>query len=241
MSRFQTLMRLAFGIAALLAAAGCASQDEYDFINRRRPTMALVYDFHATATTVFEDQRLIAQGTANFPSASLDARQAAIGQIIRTRISQKLVDGINAMGLAAQAGDPSLPVPPGAVVIRGDFFTTSPGNIKTRYIATFGAEKTTVDTDVYVLGAVTSVDLRPLLHFFTNAEAGPMPALVAPDKKTKSVPRTMEAVTLNTYSAQVDQLVDQSTGQALANLSLYFANQGWISRDQIRAPNFAGP
>ncbi len=240
MRRFQTSMRLALWLAAILAAAGCAGQQEYDFINRRRPTMALVYDFHATASTVFEDQRLIAQGTANFPSASLEARQAAIGQLIRTRIRQKLVQGVNAMGMAAQAGDPSLPVPPGAVVIRGDFFTTSPGNIQIRNIVAFTAEKTTVDTDVYVLGAVTSADLRPLLHFFTNAEAGPMPALVASDKKPRSS-REAEAVTLTTYGAQIDQLVDESTGQALANLSLFFANEGWISRDQIRTPKFAGP
>ncbi len=226
MKRFQIPARWAFAIAAVFACAGCSSQPTYDFTPRQRPTIVLVYDFHASPTTPFEDPRLIAEGTKDFGTASPEARQAAIGELIRTGIRAKLIDGINVMGMTAQAGDPSTPAPAGALLVRGEFCTGSPDNRLVRNLVQFDKDQSSVDTDVYAIGAVTQDNLRPLLHLLTNAESKAMRA---------AKERGETSATLATYRPQIDQLVDETTNQTLAGLSVYLANQGWISRDQIRS------
>jgi hypothetical protein len=230
MKRFQVRARWMLAIVAMVVSAGCSTQPTYDFTRAQRPSLVLVYDFRASPASPFEDQKLIAQGTKNFGSASMQARQAALGEIVRTEIRDKLITGINTMGMTAQAGDPAAPAPAGAVLIRGDFSTGSPDNWLVRNIILFSKDKSTVDTDVYVLGAVTQDNLRALLHVLTNAETKLMPAA---SKKGET------SATLDTYRPQIDELVNQTANQALAGISTYFANQGWISRSQVVSPSFA--
>jgi hypothetical protein len=242
MKRFKVRALWALAAAALF---GCsyASQPSYDFM-AKRPTVVLVYDFQASPNTVFEDPGLIAEGTRNFGSASRRARQAAIGQQIRMRIHQKLIDGINSLGLPAQPGDPSRPAAAGALIIRGEFWTASPDNLQIRDIVQFGKERSTVDTSIYALGVISPDKLVPLLHFLTEARAGSMPAVMEDNKPRRAATassrergqRGIESVTLDTYRSQVDQLADQSVSQAIANLSQYFANRGWISGSQVTTP-----
>ncbi|HTW87864.1 MAG TPA: DUF4410 domain-containing protein [Candidatus Binataceae bacterium] len=212
----------------------------------QRPTIVLVYDFHASPNTVSEDPRLIAEGTNDFASASTAARQAALGEQVREQIQNKLVDGITALGLPAQAGDPSRPAPAGALIIRGDFWTASPDNLQIRNIIRFGKDSSTVETSIYALGAISPDSLVPLLHFLTDAQTDAMPALTDSDdqpsdatsKRAARAQRGDESITIDTYRSQVTQLVDKTVSQALTNLSQYFANQGWIAFSQVNVPQY---
>ena len=123
MKQFEAHARWAFTLVAFFGCVSCATQTSYD-TTAQRPPLVLVYDFHASPNTAFENSRLIAQGTSDFSSASTEARQAALGELVRKRIREKLVDGINGMGLPTRWGDPSTPAPIGTLVIRGDWAGT---------------------------------------------------------------------------------------------------------------------
>lgn len=245
MKRFQVQALWTLAMVALCGCPGCATQPSDDY-TPTRPSVVLVYEFPASPNTVFEDPRLIAEGTRDFSSASLQARQAALGQQIRTGIHNKLIDEINGLGLPAQPGDPSRPAPAGALMIRGEFWTTSPDNLQIRNIIQFEKDRSTVATSIYALGAISPDRVVPLLHFLTNAETSGMPAVMANDDESGSSiaarrereKENLEPVTINTYRTQVDQLVDETVSQAIANLSQYFANQGWINPSEVRTPKF---
>jgi hypothetical protein len=247
MKEFQVHALWVLAVVALLDCASCATQPSNDDVFlTKRPTVVLVYGFRASPNTVFEDPSLIAEGTRDFSSASPRARQAAIGQQLRTRIHRKLIDGINALGLPAQPGDPSRPAPAGALMVRGEFWSTSPDNLQIRNIVKFGKDKSTVNTSIYAIGITPSEHLVPLLHLLTDAQASAMPAVMENNTESRAssaarrarAEARAEPVTIDTYRLQVDKLVDESVSQAIASLSQYFVNQGWIGGAQVTAKTF---
>jgi hypothetical protein len=231
-----------FGSTALsltFVFAGCASnavQNRYEGMsaNLTRPSVVLVYVFHVPAETITKDLSLIAKGINAFGTDTPEARQAELGCEVQERMAQDVVDGINALGVPAQLGHPSVAAPPGALLVQGRFTNVNGGNRLRRSIIGFGAGQSTVDTDV-TLSQVASNGPTTLLTFATHANSGAMPGALhtggadATGASTGALIGTNAGLALiKGYRSRVERLASRGADQAVAHLSDYFANQGWL-------------
>jgi hypothetical protein len=50
----------------------------------------------------------------------------------------------------------------------------------------------------------------------------------------------MGIIGFKAYRSSFDPMIDRTAKTIVAQLSLYFANQGWISADKVQQPSFLG-
>ncbi len=233
----------------IASVAGCAKtvvKPQYEqraAESATRPSQVFVYDFAITAAEVSENQGLFTRIYNNALSDTTEnEREMAIAQEVQNRMSENLVAGIRDLGLPAQRAARGSTLPSGAIAVTGFFLNVNEGNRLRRTVLGFGAGQSTVDTKVEIY-APSSSGPSKLLEFTTHADSGSAPgALVtggAGAAASGGVTAGMAAANIGVssakgYRSQVEQMTGRSADQAVAYMSQYFADQGWIPQEKVK-------
>jgi hypothetical protein len=109
------------------------------------------------------------------------------------------------------------PLPPGSVVVSGRFLNVNEGTQLRRLVIGFGAGKSTLDTQVQFHG-MSGGRYQLLQEFATHADSGAMGRVKA-------------------HRSSVEEAAARTADQAVAQLSQFFAQQGWIAPGAATLPS----
>lgn len=233
----------------MVSVGGCAQtvvQPKYEHRTPAasviRPSQVLVYDFALTDADVRENQGLFATVGNAMSGTTKSDREMAIAQKVQLRMAEDLVAGIRALGLPAQRAERGAELPPNAVAVTGVFLKIDEGDRLQRTALGFGAGQSTVNAKVAVFASSPGTPIT-LLEFSTHADSGAAPgALVtggvgaaASGGMTAGIAATNMGIgAAKGHRSQVEQMTARSADQAVAYLSQYFAQQGWISQQNVK-------
>ncbi len=239
----------AAAILLLMASvAGCAQTVVQPKYEQRaaglvtRPSQVLVYDFAITAADVSENQGFFAAVRNSLSDTTENERELAIAEEVQNRMSEDLVAGIRDLGLPARRAAHGSVLPSGAIAVTGLFLNVDEGNRLQRTALGLGAGQSKVDAKVELYTPSPSGPTR-LLEFTTHADSGSMPGALITGGAGAAAQGGMTAgvaaanvakSTVQGYRSQVEQMAARSADQAVAYLSRYFANQGWIPQEKAR-------
>lgn len=213
-------------------------------VNMPRPNRIVVFNFAVTPGEVTENQGFF-QGVVNkFGSTSEFERAEGIGQEAANSFAEELVKRINNLGLPVERGQRGMPLPANALLISGQFLDVNEGNRLARTVIGLGVGQSTLDTQVQVYGPSSS-GYRMILEFKTHADSGSMPGAAvtgpagaaAAGGLTAGVAAANMAVSgVKGYQSSVGPMASRSANQAADYLSQFFAQNGWISPNQVTQP-----
>lgn len=248
MARAATTRIVLVAWAAGVGLSGCAQTtvqvERETTMGGRRPAVVLVQRFAVSASEVSANRgilqsiRNVAEGT------SQDARAAAIAAEVSERVADDLVARIAACGLPARRALAQEPTPLDAVVVAGYFQDINEGNRTQRLVIGLGAGQATLDMQVTLLRAGTT-----LLAFETHSDSGEMPGAAitmgagaaAQGGATVGMAAANVAVTgVKGYRSRTDAMAGRSAEKAARTLAQYFAAAGWIPPDRVPQSPFGG-
>ena len=213
-----------------------------------RPDRILVYDFAVTTAEVKENRGIFQSKLNEFEGVTTREHEQDIAAEVRNVAAEDLVEGIQKLGLPAERAAANVAMPPRTLGIVGQFVDVDEGNKLRRMVIGFGQGKSRVDIRVQVYGhGLTRDALKegvPLkvLAFETHADSGTMPgALVTAGAGAAAqggVTAGMAAANVGVgavkgYRSAMGQMTARSVEQAVAYLSEFFFNQGWIAPDKV--------
>ena len=209
-----------------------------------RPDVIVVFNFAVTPGEVTENQGFI-QGVVNrFGSTSEFERAQDIGHETANSFAEELVKRINNLGLPVERGQRGMPLPANALLISGQFLDVNEGNRLARTVIGFGVGESTMDTQVQVY-APSTTGYHMVLEFKTHADSGDMPgaAVTGPAGAAAAGGLTAGVAAANLavggikgYRSSVGSMASRSANQASDYLSQFFAQNGWISANQVTQP-----
>ncbi len=203
-----------------------------------RPQQILVYDFAVTEAEVTEEPMKKMLGEARGTSQSEQARK--IGRQVANALAGELARGLHDLGFNVERRPRGTPVGSHQLLIDGEFLDIDEGNRVGRLVIGFGMGASRVDTEVHVRHGARR---RDLLDFKTHSDSGSLPGAAATmgagAAVTGGVTAGMAAASaaegvLKEYHSEVERMAAHSADQAVAYLSEFFANQGWIRPDQVK-------
>ncbi|MGE0683634.1 MAG: DUF4410 domain-containing protein [Candidatus Binatia bacterium] len=206
-----------------------------------RPSQVLVYEFALTTSDIRENQGLFAAVGNALSDATKNDRELAIARKVQNRMTEDLVSGIRNLGLPAQRAEYGAELPPEVVAVTGFLLKVDEGDRLRRTVLGFGAGQSIVEAKVAVFAPSLNGPTK-LLEFSTHADSGAAPgALVtggigaaASGGMTLGIAATNMGVgATKGYHSQVEQMASRSADRAVAYLSQYFANQGWIPQEKM--------
>jgi hypothetical protein len=171
-----------------------------------------------------------------------------IGRWFQSELVNDLVSGISDLGLPAQAGESEMVVPPNALLITGQFVDVNEGNRARRLVVGLGVGQAAIDTKLQVISHAASGQ-RVLAEFTTHTDSGEMPgaaitmgagAAAQGGATAGMAVANMGISGFKAYRSSLDPMIDRTAKKIVAQLSQYFANQGWISLDKVQQPSFLG-
>jgi hypothetical protein len=253
----KMLKRTCLTIPALLILTGllggCAQttvQPQFDRAtagSMPRPDVVVVFNFAVNPAQVTENQGLIQGVVNNLGSTPVGEREQEIGQDAANALADEMVKKINALGLPAVRLQRGAPLPANALVIDGHFLDVNEGNKLARTVIGLGMGQSTMDTEVQVYGP-SSNGYHLVLEFKTHADSGEMPgaAITGPAGAAAAGGLTVGVAAANIavsgvkgYMSSVGPMASRSANQAADYLSGFFAQNGWITSDQVKGATLA--
>ena len=236
-------------VAAIALVTGCARTTvkprfQTTAAGLARPNNVYVLDFAVSAAQVAEDQNLLSGAVASARGKTGAHRRKDIAEQIVDRLADDMVDGIRKLGLPAKRV-PRGPLPPGCVVVSGRFLKVDEGNQLRRLVIGFGAGQSSLDTQVQLHGMLSG-RFQVLQEFTPHADSGAMPGAAvtmgagaaAQGGATAGMAAANAAATgVKAYRSSVEQAAARTADQAVAELSQFFARQGWIGAGQAKEPS----
>ena len=210
-----------------------------------RPDRIIVFNFAVTPGEVTENQGFFQGVVDRFGSTSEFERVQGIGQDAANSFAEELVKRINNLGLPVERGQRGMPLPANALLISGQFLDVNEGNRLARTVVGFGLGASTMDTQVQVY-APSNTGYRMVLEFKTHADSGEMPgvAVTGPAGAAAAGGLTAGVTAANLaaggikgYRSSVGPMASRSANQAADYLSQFFAQNGWISPNQVTQPS----
>jgi Domain of unknown function (DUF4410) len=236
------------GAAAILT--GCAAtavQPVYEqTVGGPPPAVVVVYTFAIDPEEVTLDRGVIKQAMEGMENKTPDEQERAVEQDVQSELVKDLVSGIKDLGLAAQAGEGEMAVPPNALLITGQFVDVNEGNRARRLVIGLGVGQAAIDTKFQVMSHAGSGQ-RVLAEFTTHTDSGEMPgaaitmgagAAAQGGATAGMAVANMGISGFKAYRSSLDPMIDRTAKKIVAQLSQYFSDQGWISPDKVQQPLF---
>jgi hypothetical protein len=235
------LAKLGFSAALLLLLGGCAKstvQTRAEVANSGlpKPQRVLVYNFAVSADDVKQNSGLFARLAREVEGGNQTAEQLQIGREVADALATELTTQIQALGLNALRATANMPVTADSILITGHFLDINEGNRLRRTVIGLGAGQSSIDSAVSVLAPAHSGH-RELISFNAHADSGHMPgAAVLGPAGAAAGAGTAAVVAGNVamgagknYRSAATQQAKEIADKIVAELSRYFARQGWIS------------
>jgi hypothetical protein len=237
----RTLSPLACSAVLLLLLGACAkstvqTHSEVSHSGLPRPERVLVYDFAVSADDVKQNAGFFARLARETEDGNQTAEQLKIGREVADALAAELTLQIQALGLNALRSTANMPVTRDSILITGRFLDIDEGNRLRRTVIGLGAGQSSLDSAVSVLAPASS-GYRELISFNAHADSGHMPgaavlgpAGAAAGAGTAAVVATNATMgAVKNYRSAAAQQARQIADKIVAELSRYFARQGWIS------------
>jgi hypothetical protein len=238
--RLNNLLRFLGASLFLLLLAGCAKtnvQETYEIANAGMPTPnpVLIYNFAVSPDDVKQNASIFAKVERKIENNSQTAEEVQLGREVSDALATELTQKIKDLGLYPVRADQSLQVPAEAILITGYFVDIDEGNRLERNAIGLGMGKSQLDSKVRVLAPSPS-GYRELIAFDAHADSGDMPgAAVMGPAGAAAGAGTAAVLATNAVAGGVKSYKSASAEQAkkmadkiAAQLSQYFAQQGWI-------------
>lgn len=236
-----------FLIVALILGAGCAQTSVRPIArtadrNLPRPARILVYDFGINEANVNEYQGIMRQQPSNRNPIE---RQRELGRIASEAVTANLVYGLRQLGFTVERVPRGAPIQENDLIVDGRFIGVDEGSPLRRLVIGLGSGASTMTTRVQVF---TAGQRQMILEFATNADSGKMPGAATTVPVSVAMPIGVSvgltaggavASGLNANSSNIGSLAASSADQAVRYLSEFFAKQGWINKDHIKAARIA--
>ncbi|MDO9105490.1 MAG: DUF4410 domain-containing protein [Methylovulum sp.] len=241
-------MKITSSIAllAVLFVIGCAKtvvQERITAVDAgiARPKSVLIGDFAVNAADIKTNSSLLARMKRSMGSESQAGEAVEVGRETADALAAELVQRITALGFNVQRIQGTQQLMPESILIAGRFVNIDEGNNMRRALIGLGAGQSSVDTEVQVLAAAVT-GYNELVAFSVHADSGNMPgAVVMGPAGAAAGTGTAATLAINAgmggvkahrsaSAQQAKQIADQIVGK----LSVYFAQQGWISSDSAK-------
>ncbi len=246
MNRKRLAQVLAISISAVFVAA-CAHtvvrpETRMQDFGLPRPQVIVVYDFAVTEAEVTGHPGSMNNET----SASSEGKQEKIGRQAANTLAEELVRRLRELGFDAERRPRGTPIGSDQLLIDGMFLDVDKGNQLERLVIGFGMGASRVDADVQVY---YGMEREKLLDFRTHADSGKLPgaaatmgagAVVAGGITAGMAAASAAEGTVKEYKSEVERMAKHSADKAVAYLSEFFAEQGWIRSGQIKKPKVNG-
>lgn len=231
-----------------VVVAGCAAptvtpQKVAAPIQRSRPRIIYVRNFAVVAEDVKESHGVISRTERKFSSMSDEQRQLKIGHSAAKELSDRLAKDLSQLGFVVEEQIGKVPLTSDVLLVEGQFLNVDEGAATRRVIIGFGAGKSTLETRVSVYRIIGN-SRQKVLDFTTHADSGKLPgtALTMGAGAAATGGATIVGGAASggiaggkAYLGRVNYLADKTADQVNAYLSRYFAAQGWIDPDKVRA------
>lgn len=240
MKPYLHLFRLVCLIALTLLAAGCAktnvrTTEEVSYTGLARPQRVLIYNFVVSPDDIKQNSSVFAKLGRGLSGSNQTAEELQLAREVADALATELTVKITNMGLYAIRADSNMTIPPGAILVTGEFTKIDEGNRLRRNMIGFGAGQSAVDATVKVLAPGRS-GLNEIIGFDAHADSGNMPgaavmgpAGAAAGAGTAAVLATNAAVSgVKTYKSDSAHQAKGMADKISKELASYFAQQGWI-------------
>ena len=192
-----------------------------------RPDRILVYDFAVTTDEVKENRGLFQSKLNEFEGITTRDHEQDIAAEVRTVAAEELVEGIQKLGLPAERAAANVLMPPRTLGIVGQFVDVDEGSRLQRMVIGFGQGKSRVDIRVQVYGhGLIRDDLK-------KKEGAPVKVLAFETHADSGTAVTLGVTGIKSNRSAMGQMTARSAEQAVAYLSEFFFNQGWIAPDKV--------
>ena len=166
-------------VSIFLSMAGCAHTDvqksnEIVRSGLARPQQVLIYNFAVSPEDIRQNSAIFARLKRNIGSSNQTAEQIQLGRDVADALASELTQKIASMGLNPVRANANTPVPPGAILITGQFIKIDEGNRLRRTVIGLGLGKSSLDTEVRLLAPEPS-GYKELRVFEAHVESGKMP------------------------------------------------------------------
>jgi hypothetical protein len=233
---------LAIALSAVCLCA-CASTVVHPETRMRkfglpRPQQIIVYDFAVTESEVTEGPIKKMLGEAS--GASQTQQERKIGRQVANVLAEELVRGLREFGFSVEQKPRGTPIGSHQLLIDGEFLDIGEGNRLGRLVIGFGMGASRVDTEAHIYYGPRR---RDLLDFRTHSDSGSLPGAAATMGAGAAVEGGITAGmavasaaegAFKEYHSEVERMAAHSADQAVAYLSEFFAEQGWILPDQVK-------
>jgi len=241
----KDLTRFAILILATAWIAGCASTDvtpgaQSSAKNLPRPQRILVYNFAVSDNDIKENQGIVNRVINDANGTTAAQREGDIGRQAADALAENLVAGLQEMGFTVSRVTRGTTPANGELLVDGLFLNVDEGNRLRRLVVGFGSGGSSVDTQVDVYYGMRR---NKLLEFATHSDSGKLPgaavsmgagAAVSGGVTAGAAAATVASGGIKAYRTDTERMAARSGTEAVVHLSEYFAQQGWITPDQVK-------
>ncbi len=234
------ILPIALSAMWLCACAGTVVHPEARMrkFGLRRPQQIVVYDFAVTEAEVTEGPLKKMLGEARGTSETQQERE--IGRQVANVLAEELVRGLRDLGFSVERKPRGSLIGSHQLLIDGEFLDIDEGNRLGRLVIGFGVGASRVDMEVHTYYGPRR---RDLLDFRTHSDSGSLPGAAAAMDAGAAIQGGVTAGmavagaaegAFKEYHSEVERMAAHSADQAVAYLSEFFAEQGWIRPDQVK-------
>jgi hypothetical protein len=237
------------GIFALFAIAltGCAgasvaNQASSMPVNNNRPTTVYVYPFAVTAQDVTLNQGFFQKTYANLTDENENQSQLQVAQSTALAMANAMVQELQSIGFTASTVARGAQISgQNILIVDGEFVDINEGNRLRRMVIGLGVGASSLDTKVQVYQMANNTT-QQIMDFTTHADSGEMPGAALTAPAGAAVGGTAAAVSLGVnlaagagkaYTSATGVMAKRSADKAVAQMSQYFATQGWIPQSMV--------
>jgi Domain of unknown function (DUF4410) len=246
-SNLTNEVRIAIFAMLAITLAGCAgasvaNQASNMPVSNNRPTTAYVYPFAVTAQDVTLNQGFFQKTYDNLSDENQTQSQLQIAQSTALAMANAMVQELQSLGFTARTVARGAQISgQNILIVDGEFTDINEGNRLRRMVIGLGVGASTLDTKVQVYQMANGTT-QQIMDFTTHADSGEMPGAALTAPAGAAVGGTAAAVSLGVnlaagagkaYTSTTGVMAKRSADKAVAQMSQYFATQGWIPQSMV--------
>jgi hypothetical protein len=231
-------------VIALVGCAGAsvANQASSMPVSNNRPSTAYVYPFAVTAQDVTLNQGFFQKTYRDLSDENETQNQLLVAQNTALAMANAMVQELQVLGFTASTVARGAPISgQNILIVDGQFTDINEGNRLRRMVIGLGVGSSTLDTTVQVYQMANGTT-QQIMDFTTHADSGAMPGAAIMGAPGAAVGGTAAAVSLGVnlaagagkaYTSSTGVMAKRSADKAVAQMSQYFATQGWIPQSMV--------
>jgi hypothetical protein len=235
-SNLTKLVRTLVFVSLAIALVGCAgasvaNQSSSMPVSNNRPSTVYVYPFAVTAQDV-----TLNQGFFQKTYRDLSDENTALA------MANAMVQELQGLGFTASTVARGAQISgQNILIVDGQFTDINEGNRLRRMVIGLGVGASTLDTSVQVYQMANGTT-QQIMDFTTHADSGQMPGAAIMGAPGAAAGGTAAAVSLGVnlaagagkaYTSSTGVMAKRSADKAVAQMSQYFATQGWIPQSMV--------